>query len=126
MLDHDQDMLLKLRGARFKSYGEKFLPQLDLASQLVGNVLTNVRTFLARDFHMKSGMKFLIESFYRSISDGTPLPISYREILLTARIMDSIFEQLANGAESATGSGNRRIARSSAGSAATSAAPTGF
>ncbi len=26
MLDHDQESLIKLRGARFKSYGEKFAP----------------------------------------------------------------------------------------------------
>jgi hypothetical protein len=39
-------------------------------------------------------MKYLIESFYRSILDGTPVPIPYREILLTARIMDSIFAQI--------------------------------
>ncbi len=44
---------------------------------------------------MKSGMKYLIESFYRSIREGTPPPIPYREILLTARIMDAIFEQIA-------------------------------
>jgi len=43
---------------------------------------------------MNSGMKYLIESFYRSILEGTPVPISYREILLTARIMDAIFVQL--------------------------------
>jgi hypothetical protein len=43
---------------------------------------------------MKSGMKYLMESFYRSIVEGTPGPIPYREILLTARIMDAIFAQL--------------------------------
>ena len=43
---------------------------------------------------MKSGMKFLIESFYRAITDGTPPPITYREIVLTARIMDAIFAQI--------------------------------
>jgi hypothetical protein len=43
---------------------------------------------------MKSGMKYLIESFYRSIVEDTPVPIPYREILLTARIMDAIFAQL--------------------------------
>ena len=43
---------------------------------------------------MKSGMKFLIESFYRSILDGTPEPIPHREILLTARIMEAIFKSL--------------------------------
>jgi len=99
ILDHDQDSLLRIRGARFKSYSEKFVPQLDFAGQHLGNFVTNLKTFLARDFHMKSGMKFLIESFYRSITDGAALPIPYREILLTARIMDSIFEQIASQAD---------------------------
>ena len=44
---------------------------------------------------MKSGMKFLIESFYRSITDGAGSPLSYREISLTADIMDAIFDQLS-------------------------------
>jgi hypothetical protein len=65
-----------------------------LAKEQLGNAFTNARTFLARDFHMKAGMKYLIESFYRSIEEGTPEPIPYREILLTARIMDTIFSQL--------------------------------
>ena len=39
-------------------------------------------------------MKELIERFYNSIRLGDPLPISYREILLTARIMDEIFAQI--------------------------------
>ena len=95
ILDHDQESLLKIRGARFKSYTEKFVPHLNLAGQHLGNLVTNVKTFLARDFHMKSGMKFLIESFYRSIAEGTPRPIPYREIQLTATIMDAIFEQVA-------------------------------
>jgi hypothetical protein len=43
---------------------------------------------------MKTGMKYLIESFYRSIEEDTPPPIPYREILLTARIMEIIFSQL--------------------------------
>jgi predicted dehydrogenase len=97
LLDHDQESLIKLPGARMKSYSEKFVPQLQLAKQHVGNFRTNLRTFLKRDLHMKSGMKFLIESFYRSITDDAPLPLSYREILLTAVIMDSIFEQLTMG-----------------------------
>jgi predicted dehydrogenase len=95
ILDHDQESLLEIRGARFKSYTEKFVPHLDFAVQHLSNFMTNVKTFLARDFHMKSGMKFLIESFYRSIAEGTPPPIPYREIQLTATIMDAIFEQLA-------------------------------
>jgi predicted dehydrogenase len=94
VLDQDQETLIKLRGNRFKSYVEKFVPPLLVAQQCVGNLMTNVETFLARDFHMKSGMKYLIESFYRSIVEGALVPIPYREILLTAKIMDSIFAQL--------------------------------
>ena len=43
---------------------------------------------------MKSGMKYLIEAFYRSIVDGAPDPIPHQEIVRTARIMDAIFAQL--------------------------------
>ena len=39
-------------------------------------------------------MKELIERFYNSIRKGSPLPIPYREIILTARIMDEIFAQI--------------------------------
>jgi predicted dehydrogenase len=94
ILDHDQETLIKLRGTRFPSYAERFLPPVINAKQYLGNLSTNLRAFLANDFHMKSGMKCLIESFYRSIVEGTQVPISYREILLTARIMDAIFAQL--------------------------------
>jgi predicted dehydrogenase len=94
ILDHDQETMIKLRGERFKSYLEKFVPPLMFAQQHLENSVRNIGTFLAKDLHMNSGMKYLIESFYRSILEGTPVPISYREILLTARIMDAIFVQL--------------------------------
>ena len=42
-------------------------------------------------------MRCLIEMFYRSILDETPPPIPYREILLTAGIMDEIFRQVGVG-----------------------------
>ena len=100
ILDHDQETLIQLSGTRYKSYVEKFAPSAILAKQYLGNVNRNLKTFLARDFHMKSGMKYLIESFYRSIAGGAPLPISYREILLTARIMDAIFAQLSEREQS--------------------------
>ncbi len=94
IMDQDQETLIKVRGDRFKSYAEKFLPPLIFAKQYLGNAKTNIRTFLKNDFHMKSGMKCLIESFYHSVVDDAPPPIPYREILLTARIMDAIFAQL--------------------------------
>jgi len=96
LLDQEHEILIKLPGDRFKSYADKFIPAGIFAKQYLGNAVTNIRLFLKRDFHMDAGMKCLIESFYNSIREGAPLPISYREILLTAGIMESIFEQLAN------------------------------
>ena len=93
-LDYDQETLIKLRGDCFKSYVQKFVPQFITARQCVENSVTNMRLFLAGDFHMKAGMKCLMESFYECIHSGTPPPIPYREILLTSRIMDDIFEEL--------------------------------
>ncbi|MFI5073286.1 MAG: Gfo/Idh/MocA family protein [Terriglobales bacterium] len=94
LVDQDQETLVKLRGQKYKSYFEKFAPPVTFASQFLGNMTTNVKSFMARDFHMKAGMRCLIESFYNSIVHDTPPPIPYREIVLTAKIMDSIFEQL--------------------------------
>jgi predicted dehydrogenase len=94
LLDQDNETLIKLRGRRYKSYLEQFVPPVSYALQYAGNFRENLRSFLANDFHPKAGMKFLIESFYRSVLDNAPLPISYREIILTSRIMDKIFRSL--------------------------------
>lgn len=94
LLDQDHEILLTLRGASYKSYLEKFVPPVVFARQHLANLAVNVKKFLATDFHAKAGMHHLIGSFYRSITDGVPVPIPYREILLTARIMDAIFHQL--------------------------------
>jgi predicted dehydrogenase len=94
ILDQDQETLIKLRGTRYKSYTEKFVPPVNMAKQNVQNLAANMRNFLRNDFQMKAGMKCLIELFYQSIIEGTAEPIPYREILLTAKIMDSIFAQL--------------------------------
>jgi predicted dehydrogenase len=94
ILDQDNETLIKLRGKRYKSYLEQFVPPLSFALQYAGNFHENLRAFLANDFHPKAGMKFLIESFYKSIVESLPPPIPYREILLTSRIMDSIFLKL--------------------------------
>lgn len=95
ILDQDHDILTRLPGKKFKSYAEKFVPPLSFSKQHMANLATNLRLFLKRDFHLDSGMGYLIDSFYRSILEGTRVPIPYREILLTARIMDIIFDQLA-------------------------------
>jgi predicted dehydrogenase len=94
IVDQDHEILLKLSGRKLKSYADLFVPPAQFAKQHLGNLASNIRLFLGRDFHMDSGMKYLIEAFYRSISHGEPVPIPHREILLTSRIMDDIFEQM--------------------------------
>lgn len=97
ILDQDHEILLQLRGAKFKSYADHFVPPVLFAKQHLRNLSGNLKLFLKRDFHMDSGIKALIEAFYRSIREDTPPPIPYREVLLTARIMDAIFEQIRPG-----------------------------
>ncbi len=94
VLDQDHETLLKLRGRSFPSYANKFIPPALFAQQQVANLVSNLRRVVDRDFHLYSGMKYLIGFFYRSIRQHAPVPIPYREILLTARIMDAIFGQL--------------------------------
>ena len=94
MLDEDKRFLIKLNGGSFKSYSNHFIPPMIYVGQYFANLVRNLWLFLKMDFHMDAGKKYLIESFYRSITDGTPLPIPYREILLTSWIMDTIFKQI--------------------------------
>jgi hypothetical protein len=71
------------------------VPALGMSTQFFSNAARNLRGFLSGRLNLNNGMKELIDRFYRSITDGDPLPIPYREILLTSRIMDAVFEQLA-------------------------------
>jgi predicted dehydrogenase len=96
VLDQDHEIVLRLRGAKFKSYADYFIPPVLFAQQHLGDLWRNSKLFLARDFHMDAGLKVLIESFYHSVREHAPVPIPYREILLTTRIMDNIFDQVGN------------------------------
>ena len=98
IVDDDHQTLIKVRNDTYKSYLRYFVPPLEYAGQYIRNFGLNVGGFVRGNFHLPfdSGLKTLIESFYSSIEGGGPLPISYREILLTTRIMDRIFEQVAS------------------------------
>jgi len=98
IINQDHHSIINAPGKNYISYLDKFIPLNYYAKQYRKNMAANAKLFLKRDFHMKSGLKQLIELFYRSISDNSPLPISYREILLTTKIMDSIFAQVYRNA----------------------------
>jgi predicted dehydrogenase len=94
IMDEDQQTVVKLKGSRYKSYLQQFVPPWDHAKQYVGSSLGNIKKFLTADFQTGHGMKVLIQNFYSSIVEGKPVPIPYDEILRTSRIMNEIFSQL--------------------------------
>ena len=86
--------LIRKENRSYKSYLTYFIPPLKAAGEHFRNARMNVVNFLRRRLYQDFGMKELIERYYDSIRLDTPLPIPYREILLTARIMDEIFAQI--------------------------------
>jgi len=94
VVDEDDQTVIKLRGTGYKSYLNLFIPPLERSAQYLGNFTGNLNKFLRNDFHMTRGMKILISSFYDSITKDSSPPIPYREIILTAEILDRIFQQI--------------------------------
>jgi predicted dehydrogenase len=84
----------------YKSYLTFVAPPLVRAADHLRNAGRNARDILGQRLHHDAGMKELIEQFYRSIVRGEAPPIPYREIALTARIMDTIFAQIYSRAGS--------------------------
>ena len=96
-IDEDRRTLITLSGTGFKSHAEHVLQPLLYAKQYAGNSLRNVKRVLKREAHMDDGKYQLFRMFYESVMDVSPVPIPYREILLTSRIMDRIFAQVSAG-----------------------------
>jgi predicted dehydrogenase len=96
-VDHASGSLLRHAKRSYKSYLTYFVPPLQNARQHFHNARVNFFNFLGGRLHQDSGMKELIERFYQSIQNQSSPPIPYREILLTARIMDEIFAQIYQG-----------------------------
>jgi predicted dehydrogenase len=96
-IDEDKRTLITLNGTGFKSHAEHVLQPLLYAKQYLGNSLTNMKRVLKREAHMDHGKYQLFRMFYDSVMELSPLPIPYREILLTSRIMDQIFAQVSAG-----------------------------
>jgi predicted dehydrogenase len=78
----------------YKSYLTYFIPPLKDAKEYVRNAASSVSNFVRRRLYQDFGMKELTERFYRSIQGEIGVPIPYREIILIARLMDRIFEQV--------------------------------
>ncbi len=72
----------------------RLVPAFESAAQYLRAGTKNLGRFAGSRFHFFAGLGDLISRFYESIETGGPLPISTRDILRVARMMDDIFEQL--------------------------------
>jgi predicted dehydrogenase len=107
--------LTRKQSRAYKSYLTYFIPPLKNAREHLRNARCNIIDFLRRRRYQDFGMKELIERFYNSIRLRGEPPIPYREIILTARIMDEIFSQIygnsgrqSEGSRQATGNIKQR------------------
>jgi len=94
LVDHGSGCVVCHSNRPNKSYLAFFLPPFHMAREHFRCGCRNIKGFLTRRLHQDSGMKELIERLYASILADGPPPLPYREILLTARIMDQIFAQI--------------------------------
>jgi predicted dehydrogenase len=94
IVDHVSGSLVRQTNRSNKSYLSYVMPQVRMAREYLRNARLNVRRFLRKELYQDFGMKELIERFYTSIRINGAPPIPYREVLLTARIMDEIFTQI--------------------------------
>jgi predicted dehydrogenase len=93
-IDHNQRIMIQLKKTdTLKSYLNHVIAPRTLAKQYLGNARRNIARFARNDFHVDHGRRQLVQKFYEAIRKEGPDPIPYREIVLTARIMDGIFEQ---------------------------------
>lgn len=99
VLDQNSSSLIRIVNRNYKSYLTFFGPPIQSAREHLRNAGVNIRDFVRQKLYQDSGMTELIRSFYKSIQSAQPPPIPYREILLTARIMDEIFAQIYAGDE---------------------------
>ena len=102
LLEFSSGSLIRNENRSYKSYLTYFGPPLRQAKEQVSNLGRNVGRIVNRKLYQDFGMKELVDRFYASIRLGHPLPIPYREILLTARIMDEIFAQIYPAGRSET------------------------
>lgn len=102
VVDHMSGSVIRSRNRQYKSYLTYLVRPVVEGVEDIKNGWRNTKAFFARSLYHDFGMKELIEQFYNSIRTGGDPPIAYREILLTARIMDEIFRQIYGGS-SATG-----------------------
>jgi len=99
LVDNATGCIIRIPARSHKSYLTFFAPPLLAAREYLRNARVNITNFLRHRLYQDAGMKELIEQFYQSIESGLRPPLSYREIILTAAIMDEVFAQIYRSKE---------------------------
>jgi predicted dehydrogenase len=99
-VNHASGSLIRHINRSNKSYLTYLMPPLRASIEHLRNAKSNLVGIVRRRLFQDAGMKELTGQFYQSIEANSPPPIPYREILLTARIMDDLFLQAYGNNES--------------------------
>ena len=90
-VDLNSGSVIAQRGRSYKSYLTYLVPPIIAAREHLASGWRNFVGILRQDIYQDSGMTALVDRFHAAIASGGPPPIPYREVLLTARIMDAVF-----------------------------------
>ena len=101
LVDLASGSVIASKGKSYKSYLTFLVPPLLNSRTWLASAWRNARAIAGRRLYQDSGMKELIARYHQSIVERQPPPIPYREVLLTARIMDRIFANEAFTSRSA-------------------------
>lgn len=82
------------QGRSFKSYLTYLAPPLLTAREHLRNGWHNLVGIARQRIYQDAGMTELVRRCHAAVVSGGPPPIPYREVLLTARIMDVVFAQM--------------------------------
>ncbi|MES2390602.1 MAG: Gfo/Idh/MocA family oxidoreductase [Acidobacteriota bacterium] len=72
----------------------RLFPAFVMARRYWAQAWKNVGRFRRKEFQFFVGMETLLTRFYDAIRNGGEPPIAYREILMAARMMDSVYAQV--------------------------------
>ena len=93
-LDFNNRTLILAGSQRYPSALGRLFPAFQMAGRYLQQGRQNVSLFRRHQFHYFRGMTTLLDLFYQSIRAGSKLPVSYSEILGTARVMDEVIAQV--------------------------------
>lgn len=93
-LDHNRQTVSKIQDWGYKSYLKYVFEPIKIGKQYRKEGWDNLKGLYRQNVRGDYGIHKLTSDFYKAVLGEGPLPISYREILLTSKIMESVFENI--------------------------------